>query len=281
MIYRKRGRVLRWENGIVVRVSESGLARESGALFECRPAPFDEPEQRGGEELDERSFASTASAIAKSIDSVDGVAIERLIVTHGVAEHAYGDRRWRDSARRVHVSVVRGRMRALLDLGAFDDGAIVNVARVLARSGAAARPAPPRMRMAPNVVAALLPSLAAIAPRAEVRLVQTAGGIDGRGGSVVEAESVWPNWYRPSYRVRPVRAPLNLRIECLVTDVDRSLPVAVALLGPVDLQALPLLIDDGERPFPATLRLGRIEAVATAKEWYPYGAGSFGAEMML
>jgi len=280
MIYRKRGRVLRWENGIVVRVDESGLALEERDLFECRPAPFD-VRHAELDELDEGDFLSAASSIAASIHDAEGVTIERLIVMHGVAVHEYGEKRWSDASHRVHVSLVRGRMRALLDLASLDAGAIVSVARTLARTGAAARPIPPRMRMAPNVVAALLPSLVAGAPRPEVRLVQTAGGIDGRGDPVIEATSGWPNWYRPSYRVRPLRAPLDVRLECAVTEIDRGLPVAVALLGPVDVGALPVLIDDGERPFPATLRLGRIEAVATQKRWYPYGAGSFGAEMML
>ena len=37
MIYRKRGSVARWENGALVRVSESGVAFERGELFECHP----------------------------------------------------------------------------------------------------------------------------------------------------------------------------------------------------------------------------------------------------
>ncbi|MEA2489828.1 MAG: hypothetical protein QOH21_1620, partial [Acidobacteriota bacterium] len=32
-MYRKRGRVVRWENGTVVRAIESGLAIEDGEVF--------------------------------------------------------------------------------------------------------------------------------------------------------------------------------------------------------------------------------------------------------
>ena len=39
MIYRKRGSVVRWENGTVIRVTESGVAIEEGERFECHPDP--------------------------------------------------------------------------------------------------------------------------------------------------------------------------------------------------------------------------------------------------
>ncbi|MGZ5472689.1 MAG: hypothetical protein ACXW31_02240, partial [Thermoanaerobaculia bacterium] len=39
MIYRKHGTVARWENGTLIRVTESGIAIEEGEYFECRPEP--------------------------------------------------------------------------------------------------------------------------------------------------------------------------------------------------------------------------------------------------
>ena len=113
------------------------------------------------------------------------------------------------------------------------------------------------------------------------RVVQTAVGIDGKGNLIEEATGGWPNWYRPSYRVRPIRMPLNLRIECEVTDMEPGRPVAVALLAAVEGLTLRVLVDDGASAYPATVRVSRIDGVATHRIWYPYGGGSFGAEMML
>jgi len=158
------------------------------------------------------------------------------------------------------------------------------VAGVLARVEDIECEAPARLRLAPNVTAALLPSLIGIAPP-NVRLLQTAGGVDGCGEPIVEASEAWPNWYRPSYRVRPVRMPLQLRLECGVKEIDIDRPVAVALLAPVSIinseLVLRVLIDDRDRAFRSTVRVARIDAVSDERTWYPYGGGSFGAEMML
>lgn len=278
MIYRKRGGVVRWENGALVRVSESGVAFEKEELFECHP------ESSGDLPIiDERDVIEAAHAVQRVASAAD-VAIERLIVTDGVAEHECDDKRWQERARRMHVSFVRAHTRAILDLGSFEMKDVVRVANVLARADDVERDAPPRLRLAPNVTAALLPSLVGIAPP-NVRLVQTAGGLDGCGEPIVETSEVWPNWYRPSYRVRPTRMPLQLRLECDVTTSDTDRPRAVALLAPVSIinseLVLRVLIDDRHRAFPATVRVARIDAVSNERTWYPYGGGSFGAEMML
>jgi hypothetical protein len=297
MIYRKSGSVVRWEHGTLVRVIERGIAIEEGELFECRPEP--------GPTLPPRDPSSVLDAVRDVQSAAGGIEIERLIVSDGVAEHEYGGRQWEEQTRRVHLSLLRGRTRALLDLGSFETGAVARVAEAMSRLDEQERPAPPRLRFAPNVTAALLPSLAGIAPP-NVRLVQTQGGVDGRGEPILEHELPsplspkpsalspqasalspqpsalpWPNWYRPSYRVRPIRMPLHLRLECDVTAIERDRPVAVALLAPADRLTLRVLVDDGERAFPATVRVTRIDAVAGERIWYPYGGGSFGAEMML
>lgn len=286
MIYRKRGGVARWENGTLVRVTESGVAIDGGELFECYPEPGQTPS------IDEARAIAAARTIeaAVALVAASGVTIERLIVSDGAAEHeciASGGRspvRWSDRTERVHLSLVRAHTRALLDLGSFATGDVERVAGVLARAEEVEREAPPRLRLAPNVTAALLPSLAGITPP-NVRLVQTAAGVDGEGAPIVEAAGPWPNVYRPSYRVRPMRMPLQLRLECDVTAIDRDRPMAVALLGPVSVTAgglfLHVLVDDGRRAFPSTVRVARIDAVSDRRTWYPYGGGSFGAEMML
>ena len=264
MIYRKRGSVVRWENGRVVRVSESGIAREEGELFTCEPA--------GGEVVLGEPSASFPSVSLP-------VRVERLIMTRGIAEHEYGETSWSEDSERLHLSLVHGRERALIDQADFDLTHIERVAAVLARIGSE-RDAPPRLRFAPNVTAALLPSLIGLAPP-NVRLVQSAGGVDGKGTEIVEAEGAWPNWYRPSYRVRPFRAPLNLRLECDVTDISEDRPVAIALLAPAGGLTMRVLVEEGRFAYPSTVRVTRIDAVGRARRWYPYGAGSFGAELML
>ncbi|HEV7766356.1 MAG TPA: hypothetical protein VGQ76_15230 [Thermoanaerobaculia bacterium] len=274
MIYRKRGSVARWENGTLVRVSESGVALERGELFECHPETIGDVPH-----VDESRVLEAARVVQ---EAAGDVAIERLILIDGIALHEYRDEgfsSWTEHTQRMHLSLTRGHTRALLDLASFDPAEVSRIAAILARAEDREREAPPRLRLAPNVTAALLPSLVGIAPP-NVRLVQTAGGVDGYGAPIIEATGPWPNAYRPSYRMRPIRMPLNLRIECDVTEIERDRPVAVALLAPAST-VLRVLIDDGERAYPSTVRVTRIDAVSAPTTWYPYAGGSFGAEMML
>lgn len=277
-VYRKYGAVARYEDGVVIRVVERGIAIEQDELFECRPddQAREEPSASFAESID--AVRNAAAAIREAIPA--GVRIERLLLLDGEAQHQYGDRTWTERSRRLHLSLVRGPLRALIDLGSFELEDVVRSADALVRASRVEQNAPPLLRLAPGVTAALLPSLVGLAPP-NVRLLQTAGGIDGRGGEIVEARMEWPNWYRPSYRVRPVRLPLNLRIESDVTEIDHERPLAVALLGPIDGLTMRVLIDDHASVYPATVRVTRIDAVGPVAGWYPYGAGSFGAEMML
>jgi hypothetical protein len=305
MIYRKRGSVARWENETLVRVAESGLAIERDELFECHPETSGDVPR-----IDESHVIDAAHAV-QDVAADAGVAIERLIVIEGIAEHFWSaaaaaaafvcdsaahehtkaaaaatalQNTSTEHTRRVHLSLTRGRTRAILDLGSFDLEDVVRVADVLARADETEREAPARLRLAPNVTAALLPSLIGISPP-NVRLVQTAGGVDGCGEPIGEAIEAWPNRYRPSYRVRPVRMPLQLRLECDVTAIDADRARAVALLAPVTVVhgqlVLRVLVADGDRAFPSTVRVARVDAVSDQRTWYPYGGGSFGAEMML
>ena len=265
-IYRKRGSVVRWENGTLVRVRESGVAIEEDGVFRCHP----DPERSQGE------GPPALSITPPTIPLPDGIRIERLIITHGIARHEFEDRTWTDETKRFHLSLVKDSIRALIDR----EEDIAVIADALARCEPHERDTPPRLRLAPNVSAALLPALVDIAPP-NVELLQTAGGIDGKGNAIVEARDHWPNWYRPSYRIRPIRMPLNLRLRCDVTEIEPDRPIAVALLAPLDGLTMRVLIDDGRNAYPATVRVTRIDAVADEAVWYPYGGGSFGAEMML
>jgi hypothetical protein len=288
MIYLKRGETVRWENGTRIRVTESGVAYEEGARFVAHPVILSEGGREGGSEgppSDSAGIVHRRGAFTPTLpaplaqDDRWPVTVERFIAVEGFAEHEYGDRSWSEHTQRLHVALTHNRQRALIDQASFDTAHIERVAAALARTEAE-REAPPRLRLHAGITAALLPVLLELAPP-NVRVVQTAGGIDGKGEDIVEATEEWPNWYRPSYRVRPVRAPLNLRLECSVTTIDESRPIAIALLAPVTSLTLRVLVEDGERAYPSTVRVTRIDAVSGERTWYPYAAGSFGAEMML
>jgi hypothetical protein len=275
-IYRKRGAVVRWENGVLVRVMESGEASDDGTTFRCAPL--------AGPSLPPIDASRVLSTV-ESIRSLAGthVSIERLLVSEGIAEHELDERRWSERSERVHLSLTRGTLRVLLDLGMFALNDISVAVQSLARADERERIAPESLALAPIVTAALLPALVNTAPPG-LELWQRGGGFDGRGEPIQEARIDGrepPNLYRPSYRMRPVRLPLNVHARTSDAAENRVMPRAVALLAPVHGPVLRVLIDDGVDVYPATVRVGRIQAVSAEAIWYPYGAGSFGAEMVL
>lgn len=270
-VYRKWGCAVRYENGRTIQVEEAGEATDDGTLF--RAAPL-------GSRL--RLPEPAAEAVRQCRDvlgSLPGaITIERFLVSAGVAHHEANGVSWLEESQRVHLSLVKPPLRVLIDLGSFDVGIVGPIAEALARAGAA-REAPARVRIAPNVAAALLPSLIG-----ELAIEQRGGGFDGKG-QPIETRAVTadppPNWFRPSYSVRPWRAWLNL---CALPfgAIDQSVPRAIALLAPVAGTTLRVLCIDGDDIFPTTLEATRVAAVSPDPMiWYPYETGSFGAEMML
>jgi hypothetical protein len=265
VIYTKRGRSIRWENGVMISITEGGWAREHATQFEC--APLDEPSGTLFSRIEPPAIP----------DLPRDVRVERAVISWGVAEHRFDERQWTSETRQLHYALTRGRLRVLID-ATWDRAAEIGViAEALRVSEEGERAAPARLRVAPSVTAALLPVLRGLAPP-NVRLRQTGGAIDAYG-EVVQEDGV--HFYRPSYRVRPVRAAFDLRLECEVTEIEEDRPVAVALLEPVRGPQLAVLVRDGERVYPCRVRVSRIDAVSDQRVWYPYGAGSFGAEMML
>ena len=269
-VYRKRGSVVRYENGITVRVREAGEAFEDGVFFRCAPL-------REGTllpELDPRNIHEAVRQIESVIASP--VAVERIIVSEGLADHEQGGRRWSEETRRLHLSLVNGRTRVLIDEGDLACTELEQVVTALARLAGECEP-PPRIRLAARVMAALMPSLPGVVPP-NVALAQRAGGIDGKGFPVNDATGPdWPNWYRPSYRVRPQKIPLNLTARCSVTEVDPDLPEAVAIADPPCGLAVHVLWKDRRGAFTSIVRIGRIEAIGAAARWFPYGGGVWGS----
>ncbi len=277
-VYRKRGRVVRYENGTVVRVDEAGEAREIGAEFWAEPAFL--PAREEGEELgaDECEAAvRDGSRSALELTRQYGVTLERIVVSEGIVEHELGARRWQERFRRVHLSLARGSHRALLDLSDFEEEIVAEVARGLA--SLRGERVLTRVLLAPNVTAALLPALAGA-----IDLEQMPADHDGYGEPIerraVAVAAAPPNWYRPSYRIRPVRAWHNVRAIPFGV-LDHAAPRALALLAPPEKGVLHVLCRDGESAFAAAVDVTSIRAVGDALRWYPYAAGTYGAEMLL
>ena len=268
-IYRKRGRSVRREGRYLVWADEAGEAFDEQAIFRTRtmdeavdlPAP------------DAAAVVAAAREIEACIEPP--LTIERMLVSDGIVAHQFGEVAWSESPRRVHLSIARAPLRILFDFADFHLDVVRRAADLLNRAGAERKP-PERIRLADHVGAALVPF-------ASVEKVQTAMGRDGRGQLIEERR--WtpeapPNWFRPSYRVRPRKAWFHLRLESL-GQIDASVPEAIALLAPASRREIRVLCADGRDVYPTTIPIRPIIAVRPAGTWYPYGAGTFGAEVML
>ena len=267
-VYRKWGRSVRREGEQLVLVDEAGEAIESDALFRTRAL---------GDALDLRAPDSNAvEGAASEIESIveRPLIIERLFVSEGAVAHQFGDVRWRENTRRVHLSIARPPLRAIFDFAEFRFDALRRALPALIRAGKERKP-PKKIRVAEHLGAALL-SLTAIAK------LQSTAPHDGKGEPIREqlAEHEPPNWFRPSYRVRPRKAWFHLRVAPFGA-IDDDAPEAVALLAPVSRREIRVLCVDGRAAYPTTVPLRPIVAARAAATWYPFGAGAFGAELML
>ncbi len=268
-LYRKWGRSVRREGERLIRVDEAGEAIDGGGMFRSRaieqtvdlPAPD----------------AESVDAAAREIESIvkPPLILERLFVSEGIVAHECDGIVWKETSRRVHIAIARPPIRALVHLGEFRFDAVRRMATALLRAGGE-RDAPRRVRLAEPLGAALLQS-------AKVAKHQSEAAHDGKGrpiaGRPITSEQP-PNWFRPSYRLRPRRAWFHLRAEGFGR-IDEELPEAIALLAPIGERMMRVLCIDGDRVFPTALQVGRIGAAHPTSTWYPYGAGAFGAEMML
>jgi hypothetical protein len=267
-VYRKWGRSVRREDAHLVMVDEAGEAIEAGGVFRTRAL---------GEAVDlPAPDAEAVEAAAREIESIVAppLSIERILVSEGSVRHQFGDRGWNDTARRVHVSIARLPLRVIFDFAEFRFETLRRGVAALARAGKE-RKAPKRIRLAEHVGAAML----AFAP---VARMQSAAPHDGKGESIPEQLAVHepPNWFRPSYRVRPRRTWFHLRVAPFGV-VENDLPEAVALLAPVSRRELRVLCVEGRAVYPTTIPMRPIIAARPTSTWYPYGAGAFGAELML
>jgi hypothetical protein len=269
-VYRKFGRVIRRENAYLLRVDEGGKATEEDGRFTATPIAGRDIRNDG-----ESSVVAAAAAIEKIVRPP--LMLERMMVSEGVVFHEFGETRWSETNRRIHLSIARPPDRALIDLADFSTGIIARVAAAFALLGGE-RDRPRRIRLADHVGAAALPSLVGT-----MALEQWAAPHDGKGQWIENrpvTEGLPPNWFRPSYRARPVRAWFHLRAVANGS-LDREAPEAIALLAPIHDRTLRVLCVEGDQVFTTTLWAGAVRAVFPTAAWYPYAAGCFGAEIML
>ena len=266
--YRKWGRSVRREGAHLVTVDEAGEANESDSVFRTRALGEDAGLPAPESAAVDQAARDIASLVASPL------ALERLFVSEGVVRHQIDDRIWNETARRVHISIANGPLRAIFDLAEFRFDSVRNAIAALASVGKERR-APKRIRLAQHIGAALL----AFAPIAKF---QSLAPRDGKGWPILEKLAVDepPNWFRPSYRIRPRRAWFHLRVAPFGT-VEDDLPEAVALLAPVSPREIRVLCVEGRSTYPATIAMRPILAARPTPAWYPYGAGAFGAELML
>jgi hypothetical protein len=267
-VYRKWGRSVRREGRRLVRVDEAGEAIENKTTF--RTQPIEETLEMKAPDAD------AVEAAAREIESIvkPPLILERLFVSEGNVAHQCDDVRWSETLRRVHVAIARPPIRALVDLADFQLDTVRRIASALLNAGGE-RDAPKRIRSEGNVGAALLSS-------AKIEKTQSAAPQDGKGHPVIERrvdDEDPPNWFRPSYRLRPRRAWFHLRAGSFGR-IDESAPEAIALLAPIGERFVTVLCVDSDRVFPATVPIRRVLAARPTETWFPYGAGAFGAELM-
>jgi hypothetical protein len=212
--------VVRWENGTLVRVEEAGEAREENGVFYAQPIA----ERVALPEVDAAWVVETARAIGQA---------ERVVIVAGFAIHEYGDVRWQEETRRVHVALMRKPWRVLVD-----DFDVATVANALARCEGE--------RDFEHII---VPPHIQVGAHGVRPLEQLPGGRDGYGRPIehhrVEGEP--PNFYRPSYRVRPVRRWMNVR--AIPSGTMQAAPKVLALVD-----GGKALVDDGGRIFVTALR---------------------------
>jgi len=240
VIYRKWGRTVRWENGTIVRVEEAGEAREEDGVFFARPIAHGV--------IPSASEGSPARVIAVAEGILrcaqDDTKIERVLVSEGIALHECDGVRWHEETRRVHVALTRKPWRVLV----VDAEVVGRVAGALARCEGER-----------DFEHVLVPPHIEIDVNCEKE--QMPGGLDGYGRPIerrrVEGEP--PNFYRPSYRIRPVRRWMNVR--AIPFGTMQPAPQVIALVD-----GGKALVEHGERVFVTRLRVDRVTAVGERGE---------------
>ena len=201
--------MVRYENGIFISVSEAGEAFEQDGVFQARPAR-EVPAQTGVSvphsalaDLESMSMWHRHSCLCGPAGSSASSPppASRRTKSNGS--------KWTEESRRVHISLVNPPLRALIDLASFD----IEIVTHDRRRACARRRGARRAETHPSR-AERFRRRSSRRSSASWRWSRRGGGFDGRG-QPIETRAVThdapPNWYRPGYAVRPVRAWMNIR----------------------------------------------------------------------
>jgi hypothetical protein len=316
--YIKQGRSVRLEVTRAGRsrleVSEHGEATEDGRTFVARSAAPASGVRKPAASV----LASIETQLLAALPPT--VSIERMTAVTGTAKHRFApsglpEREWSESHIRLHASLVHRERaaRVLVDLGGarWTEQHSAWLARVAAALGQLDGGGPLRswkvLRLGSSIAAALWPELLVALlehPGAGSRLALSQRRhdvfrLDGFGDPIAEvplsgagvvSPAHWPNFFRPTYRVRPVRAAFHLGAT-LPPSNERPDADAVALLAPIRVHRsvvnLELLATDRNVSFALPVVIG-VERLASSlfagaqKEmWFPYAAGSWGGAVLL
>ena len=314
--YAKTGQTVRLErrqaSRTLIRSFESGIAHEEDDVWHARTW-----EVEGEPDLDLEDVLD----IEKEIDSQlsEGVVISRMTVACGLSEHEIDDdpetRRWSDRWVRVHAEIdaPATSLRAWVDLGGDSSDSLgheaigeisSNLADVVLTRETITGP----LRLAPPVAALLWSTLVwetdcrswlSRCSNSALRIVQREGQVpDGDGQPVLghvildcenEATTLWeelPNLFRPSYKLRPIRAPFHTSACEAGNPVSIDI-AAIAVLGPIQVDRdeiqMPVLCKRAGLPPVAGILKIRPEEIAskllhveTDERWFPHAAGAWG-----
>ena len=285
--YEKRGSAIRLEmsrgDAVIVTVNEQGVAENDGGSFASRSlAPPEDPEQSVSLEIE-----SLARTLAQS------PRIERASVSSGISTHRVvderGERQWKTRDALAHISLrtpFGPPIEATIDGAHFLDwfheiDVLLSRAR---RLRAATRAAALHFVLDP-LAAAQLWAHVARSPHVESSLQQCARTIherDGAGDEIDEGPGSAGrrrNVFRPSYRYRPLRVPLNLKRLPFGTAVESDVRIVSfeSLSGDSSIRGHAFVVDRGLLSFAEVhLDPAAIDFVGDTQLWFPIDAGVWG-----
>lgn len=300
----------------ILQTAEYGEATIGHGVFRARTlSSTAEPQV-----LDPSTVETSSTAIEALIEQE--VMLERATLLEGIANHWWTDgeceRTWRESNARAQVTILHPerRIRCAMSLG----GAHLEkldlsplAAAIEALTAPEWMPCPSELldvTLEPVVTAELWPALLGMIDRLrEKRRPGNEGleirqgthpdfSVDGIGQSIqrgslseLNAPAAFPGVFRPSYRIRPVRAPFHLESAGLRrASVTPELRVVAGLSGfstGAGMLSLPVLCTAGPVSFTGTISmtleewLERMSVPDAESQWFPVGAGSHGRRVVI
>lgn len=309
------------KRGVSVRIERSGrltstvVTREHGVAMRER-GQF-HAESRGERTLASAPDVGGATDVARSLAALAGgrVAIERLTVASGVAEHTLVDGEtnttWSEEIARAHVSLVNreASLRVGVDIGAVRAAELplhvaIETASALRLVAAGHLPSVGSVELSPAVAAALWRFLAghpALVEGSRLRLTQSAHptwSLDGIGKEIQQREisaGSPSSLFRPSYRIAPVPAWFHVSAALKGPRRSRSRrkpPMrAIALVRPFRLTrtsvSARVLVAMETASLVVELDIPREELASTVVRmsgdaiWFPFEGGAFGRDTLL